>query len=40
MILLITVMILEDGLKSNLFKLNDLKNIPVLNKIISKHKKN
>ena len=29
---------LEDGLKSNLFKLNDLKNIPVLNKIISKHK--
>ena len=30
---------LEDGLKSNLFKLNDLKNIPVLNKIISKHKK-
>jgi dGTPase len=30
---------LEDGLKSNLFRLNDLKNIPVLNKIISKHKK-
>jgi dGTPase len=30
---------LEDGLKSNLFKLNDLKNIPILNKIISKHKK-
>ena len=30
---------LEDGLKSNLFKLNDLKHIPVLNKIISKHKK-
>jgi dGTPase len=30
---------LEDGLKSNLFKLNDLKNIPVLNKIINKHKK-
>ena len=29
---------LEDGLKSNLFKLNDLKNIPVLNKIISKHR--
>ena len=29
---------LEDGLKSNLFKLNDLENIPVLNKIISKHK--
>jgi dGTPase len=30
---------LEDGLKSNLFKLNDLRKIPVLNKIISKHKK-
>ncbi|MDC1212597.1 deoxyguanosinetriphosphate triphosphohydrolase [Pelagibacteraceae bacterium] len=30
---------LEDGLKSNLFKLKDLANIPVLNKIISKHKK-
>ena len=30
---------LEDGLKSNLFKLNDLKNIPILNKIILKHKK-
>ena len=30
---------LEDGLKSNLFKLSDLRNIPVLNKIISKHKK-
>jgi len=29
---------LEDGLKSNLFKLNDLRNIQVLNKIISKHK--
>jgi dGTPase len=28
---------LEDGLKSNLFKLNDLKNIPILNKIILKH---
>ena len=28
---------LEDGLKSNLFDLNQLKNIPVLNKIISKH---
>jgi len=28
---------LEDGLKSNLFKLNDLKSIPVLNKIITKH---
>ncbi len=30
---------LEDGLKSNLFKLNDLKNIPILNKIILKHNK-
>ena len=30
---------LEDGLKANLFKLNDLKNIPILNKIISKHNK-
>ena len=30
---------LEDGLKSNLFKLSDLKNIPILNKIILKHKK-
>jgi dGTPase len=30
---------LEDGLKSNLFKLSDLRNIPILNKIISKHKK-
>ena len=30
---------LEDGLKSNLFKLNDLNNIPVLNNIVSKHKK-
>ena len=30
---------LEDGLKSNLFNLNHLKNIPVLDKIISKHKK-
>ena len=30
---------LEDGLKSNLFKLKDLKNIPILNKIVSKHKK-
>ena len=28
---------LEDGLKSNLFELNHLKDIPVLNKIISKH---
>ena len=30
---------LEDGLKSNLFNLNHLKDIPVLDKIISKHKK-
>ena len=30
---------LEDGLKSNLFDLNHLTNIPVLNKIIFKHKK-
>ena len=30
---------LEDGLKSNLFKLSDLKNIPVLDKIVLKHKK-
>ena len=30
---------LEDGLKSNLFDLNDLKNIPILDKIILKHKK-
>ena len=30
---------LEDGLKSNLFSLNHLTNIPVLNKIILKHKK-
>ena len=28
---------LEDGLKSNLFKLKDLKSIPVLDKIIIKH---
>ena len=28
---------LEDGLKSNLFKLKDLKKIPVLDKIITKH---
>jgi len=28
---------LEDGLKSNLFELKDLENIPVLNKIIIKH---
>ena len=30
---------LEDGLKSNLFYLNDLKNIPILNKIVLKHTK-
>ena len=30
---------LEDGLKSNLFHLSDLKNIPILGKIILKHKK-
>ena len=30
---------LEDGLKSNLFDLNDLKNIPILNQIILKHEK-
>ena len=30
---------LEDGLKSNLFKLKNLKDIPILNSIISKHSK-
>ncbi len=30
---------LEDGLKSNLFKLNDLRDISILNEIISRHKK-
>ena len=30
---------LEDGLKSNLFKLKDLENIPILKTIIFKHKK-
>jgi dGTPase len=30
---------LEDGLKSNLFKLSDLNEIPILNEIIFKHKK-
>ncbi len=30
---------LEDGLKSNLFYLSDLKNIPILNKIVFKHTK-
>ena len=31
---------LEDGLKSNLFHLRDLAKIPILNKIVLKHKKN
>ena len=30
---------LEDGLKSDLFKIKDLENIPVLKSIIFKHKK-
>ena len=30
---------LEDGLKSNLFYLSDLKHIPILNKIVLKHAK-
>ncbi len=30
---------LEDGLKSNLFELSELKNISILNKIVLKHKK-
>ena len=30
---------LEDGLKSNLFHLGDLENIPILNRIVLKHKK-
>ena len=30
---------LEDGLKSNLFNLSDLKNIPILSKIVLKHTK-
>ena len=30
---------LEDGLKSNLFNLQNLNNIPILNKIVLKHKK-
>ena len=30
---------LEDGLKSNLFHLKDLKHIPILNKIVTKHQK-
>ena len=31
---------LEDGLKANLFKLEDLTHIPVLSEIVKKHKKN
>ena len=31
---------LEDGLKSNLFQLDDLLKIPILKNIILKHKKN
>ena len=30
---------LEDGLKAKLFNLDDLKHIPILNKIVEKHKK-
>ena len=30
---------LEDGLKSNLFNLKDLENIPILKTIVLKHKK-
>jgi dGTPase len=30
---------LEDGLRANLFTINDLKNIPILSKIINRHKK-
>tara|TARA_B110000881_G_scaffold211667_1_gene220450 strand:+ start:286 stop:1425 length:1140 start_codon:yes stop_codon:yes gene_type:complete len=30
---------LEDGLKANLFDINDLKNIPILSDIVSKHQK-
>ena len=30
---------LEDGLRANLYKVDDLKNIPILSKIIKKHKK-
>ena len=30
---------IEDGLKANLFNLRDLEKIPVLNKIVLKHKK-
>ena len=31
---------LEDGLRANLFKLKDLKNLPILNLILKKHEKN
>ena len=31
---------LEDGLRAKLFTLNDIKNIPVLEQILNKHKKN
>ena len=31
---------LEDGLRAKLFTLNDIKNIPVLDQILQKHKKN
>ena len=30
---------LEDGLRANLYTLDDLKNIPILSKVINKHKK-
>jgi dGTPase len=30
---------LEDGLRANLYRIEDLKNIPILSEIISKHKK-
>ena len=30
---------LEDGLRANLYKIEDLKNIPILSKIIDRHKK-
>ena len=30
---------LEDGLRANLYKIEDLKNIPILSEIINKHKK-
>tara|TARA_A100001015_G_scaffold315059_1_gene425968 strand:- start:565 stop:1695 length:1131 start_codon:yes stop_codon:yes gene_type:complete len=31
---------LEDGLRAKLFKLEDLKNLPLLNMVVKKHKKN